>query len=689
MNRFNALTINNKYIKTIFVFAFILVAMLILRTPKAFAAYDGARLIDNQVFLNANSMNAAQIQQFLVDRGAGLASRNYVLTCGAPSDTATMNAYASVNAPCGQTVQASAIIYYAAQIYGVSPRVILATMQKEQSLTTAANPTDWQINQAMGYGCPDSGNCSGTSNFFHQIDNGTWALRYHYERANRNNTWWNNGGNVCGGATIYRSAGMYAGATVTFKDDNGVGYVTYTLANAATASFYCYTPHAYNNPQGLYGLPAMGSTGMYYSGSYNFVLWFERWFGTTQTPNHAWSIVYTATYTDSSKTIGAPTDTMVAGQKVYVVMQIRNQGNMSWDNTAGAIRLGASRPQGRLSGFCDAWIACSRPASAKETTIGPGQVATFEFNYTAPVVTGTFTENFTPLIEGSGWLADNGLFLRTNVVPKQYSWQFISQSAYKDSAHTQIADLTTMSPGEKTWLRLVVKNTSNVNWYNNSANGQVVNLGSAGPNDRRSALANSDWPDYARPSVLKESVVAPGQFGTFDFSFVAPNMSFTSLERFNLVAEGREWLPDNGIGYYTKLSNSYSWSFVAQYAHTDLNKTTPVNLTNLAPGQTVYIGFVARNTGPTTWYKSGRYAVYAATSDPTDRHSAFANASWLSATRPTQLLESSVLPGQLGTFELAYAAPATKGDYREYFRPVAENITHMNSTGMFFYTIVR
>ena len=136
-----------------------------------------------------------------------------------------------------------------------------------------------------GYACPDSGGC-GASTFFYQVDNGTWVLRYHYERANHNNTWWNSGSIVCvppapPSPPRYYSAALYSGATVTFIDDNNVPYVTYTLANAATAALYCYTPHAYNNPNGLYGLPVTGTVGMYYSGSYNFVKWFEAWFGRT------------------------------------------------------------------------------------------------------------------------------------------------------------------------------------------------------------------------------------------------------------------------------------------------------------------------------------------------------------------------------------------------------------------------
>lgn len=53
----------------------------------------------------------------------------------------------------------------------------------------------------------------------------------------------------------------------------------------ATATLYCYTPHVYNNPQGLYGLPRYGTTGLYYTGSYNFVYYFDLWWGSTYSQN--------------------------------------------------------------------------------------------------------------------------------------------------------------------------------------------------------------------------------------------------------------------------------------------------------------------------------------------------------------------------------------------------------------------
>lgn len=251
-------------------------------TGKTYAAYDGANLIDNQVFLDANSMNIDQIQNFLANKGSGLANRSFQLNCYGP-DSKERQWYAAVGAPCDQVTPASHIIYYASKVYGVNPQVVLATMQKEQSLITSPNPTDWQINQAMGYGCPTNGGC-GASTFFYQVDYGTWVLRYHYERANRNYTWWNDNPNwVCGNEKKYYKPNLYPGQNVHFYDDNGVHYRTYFIANAATSSLYCYTPHTYNNPQGLYGNPPYGSTGQYYSGSYNFVKFFELWFGSTQT----------------------------------------------------------------------------------------------------------------------------------------------------------------------------------------------------------------------------------------------------------------------------------------------------------------------------------------------------------------------------------------------------------------------
>jgi hypothetical protein len=158
-------------------------------------------------------------------------------------------------------------------------------MQKEQSLITATNPTNRQFVQAMGYGCPTTGSCDDASNFFWQIDNGTWVLRFHYERARGNMSWWYTSNSwTCGTEKNFYKPNLYPGQNVNFYDEDGVMYRTHFIANAATSSFYCYTPHTYNNPQGLYGRAPYGTIGRYYSGSYNFVSFYELWFGPTTLP---------------------------------------------------------------------------------------------------------------------------------------------------------------------------------------------------------------------------------------------------------------------------------------------------------------------------------------------------------------------------------------------------------------------
>jgi hypothetical protein len=257
-------------------------SVMVVVPQKAEAVYDGGSIIANKQFLDSDSMSKAQIQSFLESKNSGIATREYELSCYG-SGSQERQWYEAAGATCDMDVPASEIIYYAAQIYGISPRVILSTLQKEQSLITTQNPTSWQISQAMGYACPTSGSCSSESNFSYQIDSGTWVLRYHYERANGNMNWWNSSTSwTCGTEKNFYKPNLYPGQNVRFYDQNDVKYRTHFIENAATSSLYCYTPHAYNNPDGLYGRNTYGTTGLYYSGSYNFVYWFEAWFGSTQ-----------------------------------------------------------------------------------------------------------------------------------------------------------------------------------------------------------------------------------------------------------------------------------------------------------------------------------------------------------------------------------------------------------------------
>jgi hypothetical protein len=133
------------------------------------------------------------------------------------------------------------------------------------------------------------------------------------------------------------------------------------------------------------------------------------------------------------------------------------------------------------------------------------------------------------------------------------------------------------------------------------------------------------------------------------------------------------------------VNQDYRWEFAGQASFTNNTKSTPLSLNNMSPGQTAWLQVRAKNIGATTWYNSGPNRVDLATDRTPGRSSRFSNASWNNVSTPTGLIESSVAPGQTGTFEFPITIPAGSGTYREYFNPVAQGITFFNTNvGQFF-----
>lgn len=169
--------------------------------------------------------------------------------------------------------------------------------------------------------------------------------------------------------------------------------------------------------------------------------------------------------------------------------------------------------------------------------------------------------------------------------------------------------------------------------------------------------------------------MAPGQNATFTFWMRAPHLwaDQTYLEYFTPVAEGITWMPDIGLNYYIRvLGARYTWTPGAPTAYTDSTKATPVDLTNLTPGQRVYISFTGINTGNVIWKNTGTFPLRIGTSNPNDRISQLCDNSWISCTRPTALVEPVINPGQTGTFGYWFKAPLTPGTYSEKFNLLSE-----------------
>ena len=132
----------------------------------------------------------------------------------------------------GETRSAAEIIWNAAQNYQLSPKFILGMLQREQSLVDDDDPSQTQLDWAMGYAVCDvcttsDGDIQHWRGFAKQIDSAAMQFREGYLADLEEN-----------GETV---VGIGPGIPTTI---DGIDIIP---ANNATAALYTYTPHIHGN----------------------------------------------------------------------------------------------------------------------------------------------------------------------------------------------------------------------------------------------------------------------------------------------------------------------------------------------------------------------------------------------------------------------------------------------------------
>jgi hypothetical protein len=649
--------------------------------------FQAGRIIDDSVMYDGNAMSAQEIQAFLnakvpvcdtngtqmrgnVTRAAHGTANGYPPPYTCLKDFAENTPTKAADAYCANTYfggvkTAAQIIYDVSRACNVSQKALIVLLQKEQSLITDDWPWSIQYRAATGYGCPDTAACDAEYyGFFNQVYNASRQLQRYVKQSSYFN--------YRGGETSY----------IQYNPNAGCGGSNVYLQNSATAALYNYTPYQPNQAalDNLYG----SGDGCSAYGNRNFWRLFNDWFGTTQAPNWAWQWNSQYAYTDETKTTPKDLMNLRPGDRVYVGFTARNTGNLAWSNSgANPLRVGTLSPAERSSIFApgSGWLGASRPTTMKEATVAPGGIGTFEFWLTVPNNPGTYNERFGLLSEGRSWLNDNGLSFGLRVIPDILSWQWNSQYAYTDNTKTTAHSLSSVKTGEKVYVSFTAKNTGNVTWSNTGNN--PLRVGTLNPTERISNFSNtSGWLGPTRPATLKETTVAPGGIGTFEF-WITANSNGSFNERYGLLSEGKTWLNDTGLSYgISVVPEVYSWQWNSQYAYTDATKTVAKNLNDLRPGEKVYVGFTAKNTGNVTWSNTGNNPLRVGTLNPTERISNFSNTSgWLGPTRPATLKETTVAPGGIGTFEFWITANSN-GSFNERYGLLSEGKTWLNDTGL-------
>lgn len=235
---------------------------------------------------------------------------------------------------------------------------------------------------------------------------------------------------------------------------------------------------------------------------------------------------------------------------------------------------------------------------------------------------------------------------------------------------------------ERLFVVVKGKNIGTETWYKDQVGPNPARLGTWRSPGHSSVYCDILWlrmsQSCTRAASLNEDMVRPGDTFHFETYIHAPAQGGEFREYFQPLLEGRAWMSnDPGFHLYVNSVDYFDWRWGSFGAWTDQTKSTPANLDNLARGQQVYVELKAKNTTATEWTNSGRNIVHLGTSSPQDRNSQVCLPSWITCTRPAGLVQSSILPGQTGTFAFTLKAPETIGTYREHFKPIMENLGWM------------
>jgi hypothetical protein len=239
----------------------------IVESPSEARAITGSEfvagnLISDSLFYNSGAMTQDEIQAFLnskISTCSNGACLNVLITdvASRPRRVSSRTGNVICEAFTGGSLSAAAIIYRTQVACGISAKVILVTLQKEQGLVTSAAPTQNALDKAMGMGCPDSAACAVQYlGFGNQVFEGAAQLKAYKA------------------SQIFKQPGANS---IAYHPIAACGSANVYIENYATAALYNYTPYQ-PNAAALANLTGMGDSCSSY-GNRNFWVFYNNWFG--------------------------------------------------------------------------------------------------------------------------------------------------------------------------------------------------------------------------------------------------------------------------------------------------------------------------------------------------------------------------------------------------------------------------
>ncbi len=242
--------------------AAVVLVVSVVATPAVAASdppFHPGLIISDDAFYNFQSMSAHDIQKFLAARSCHPKDTS---RCLADYSTNSRSIPAQGAGHCDAITgrrdeAASSIIKRVAVACGISPRVLLVLLQKEQSLLTAPSASGYA--KATGYACPDTAACDTKYlGFFNQVYRAAWQFREY---------------TLHPGEWRYRIGDV----PIQYHPDAACGASTVRITNQATANLYNYTPYQPNADTLAHPKGPSGACSTF--GNLNFSRIFNQWFG--------------------------------------------------------------------------------------------------------------------------------------------------------------------------------------------------------------------------------------------------------------------------------------------------------------------------------------------------------------------------------------------------------------------------
>ncbi|MBU0647714.1 hypothetical protein KJ855_00875 [Patescibacteria group bacterium] len=137
------------------------------------------------------------------------------------------------------------------------------------------------------------------------------------------------------------------------------------------------------------------------------------------------------------------------------------------------------------------------------------------------------------------------------------------------------------------------------------------------------------------------------------------------------------------VGMFAIIVATFAFAFTTApvaAAEYDYQWASQSDWPTLPQGGSSTLTLTLKNTGTAAWTNSGSNPVRLATVNPQDRNSGFYKAGeWEATNRAANLNESSVAPGEFGSFTFTVMGNPAPGHYPEYFAPVVENMAWMDN----------